>query len=239
MEVLRKFQSFSKCGLCIRVSQHSTKSTEPRFPLRGQPGANLQGLPWGRWTQFWGPGVGHTVHTCVSVRAPQDSRVTLSISGRGNVSATTTCQTPGSPPWAWGSHEGSITLIRELFWNSCSPWKEAHHTLSVLQLPSQPAGCWALESQTGSGPDVTDRTDSGFSWAWFPVLSLPLSPWATLDHSEPQPPVYSEGKRCEQKDAAKSSHLGDFPAGTVDESAYQCRVRGFDPWSGKIPYAVE
>ena len=32
MEVPRKFQSFSKCGLCIRISQHSTKSTEPSFP---------------------------------------------------------------------------------------------------------------------------------------------------------------------------------------------------------------
>ena len=52
MGVPRKFQSFSKCGLRIRISQHSTKSIEPSFPLRGQPGANLQGHPWGRWAQF-------------------------------------------------------------------------------------------------------------------------------------------------------------------------------------------
>ena len=32
----------------------------------------------------------------------------------------------------------------------------------------------------------------------------------------------------------------DFPGGTVDkESACQCRVHGFDPWSEKIPRAME
>ena len=30
-----------------------------------------------------------------------------------------------------------------------------------------------------------------------------------------------------------------FPGGAVVESACQCRGHGFDPWSGKIPHAVE
>ena len=35
-------------------------------------------------------------------------------------------------------------------------------------------------------------------------------------------------------------HFGGFPGGSViKKSACQCRRHGFDPWSGKIPHALE
>ena len=33
--------------------------------------------------------------------------------------------------------------------------------------------------------------------------------------------------------------LVDFPAGSVEESAFQCRTHGFSTWSGKIPHTTE
>ena len=35
------------------------------------------------------------------------------------------------------------------------------------------------------------------------------------------------------------NNLLDFPGGTTDETACQCKRHGFDPWSGKIPQALE
>ena len=36
-------------------------------------------------------------------------------------------------------------------------------------------------------------------------------------------------------------HLTQFPGGTEDKNllAFQCRGHRFDPWSGKIPHALE
>ena len=61
----------------------------------------------------------------------------------------------------------------------------------------------------------------------------------TLLHEKKKGKIHKNLSKGINKQTESKIAIQGFPGGAVVENACQCRGHGFEPWSGKIPHAVE